>query len=252
MSVTMSRTDGVTMFTLTSDPDSRWPPLCQILKSLCYSPVCCSVSQQLRTVLKTSLSVLGAIHMMIGLLNIGLGVLVHLSYVSSYLFYSFAYLPYWTGSLFIMFGIMCILSEKYPSPCLIILSVFVNIVGGALAIAAIVFYSILEGNMYVWLSCNDEPYYSYYPYRRTTPSPSPDAAYFKEKCLEGKAMMEMLLRGITGVLIVLSVVELCVAISCAVLGIKALNRSSNKPNKNSDEPEYYKPLLEEVTTNPAV
>uniref|UniRef100_A0A3B3XNH9 Uncharacterized protein n=1 Tax=Poecilia mexicana TaxID=48701 RepID=A0A3B3XNH9_9TELE len=191
MSVTMSRTDGVTMFTLTSDPDSRWPPLCQILKSLCYSPVCCSVSQQLRTVLKTSLSVLGAIHMMIGLLNIGLGVLVHLSYVSSYLFYSFAYLPYWTGSLFIMFGIMCILSEKYPSPCLIILSVFVNIVGGALAIAAIVFYSILEGNMYVWLSCNDEPYYSYYPYRRTTPSPSPDAAYFKEKCLEGKAMMEV-------------------------------------------------------------
>ncbi|XP_032415201.1 transmembrane protein 176B-like [Xiphophorus hellerii] len=247
MSVTMSRTDGVTMFTLTSDPDSRWPPLCQILKSLCYSPVCCSVSQQLRTVLKTSLSVLAAVHMMIGLLNIGLGVIYHLSYSAPY-FYYFTCFPYWMGSLFIVFGIMCILSEKYPSPCLIILNVFVNLAGAALAIAAIVLYSVVEGNMYVWFSCDDGQYYYY---RRTTPSPSADAAYFKEKCLEGKAMIQMLLRSILGVLIVLSVVELCVAISSAVLGIKALRRTG-KQNKASDESEYFKPLLEEVTTEPAV
>ncbi|XP_008428942.1 transmembrane protein 176B-like [Poecilia reticulata] len=250
MSVTMSRTDGVTVFTVTSDPDSRWPPLCQILKSLCYSPVCCSASQQLRTVLKTSLSVLGAVHMMIGLLNIGLGVIIQLSYITPNFSY-FTSFPYWMGSLFIMFGIMCILSEKYPSPCLIMLNVFANLVGAALAIAAIVLYSILEGDMYVWLSCDDRYDYGYY-YRRTTPSPPADAAYLKEMCLEGKLMIRMLLRGITGVLVVLSVVELCVTISCAVLGIKALRRTGNKPNQTSDEPEYFKPLLEEVTTDPTV
>ncbi|XP_043974256.1 transmembrane protein 176B-like [Gambusia affinis] len=246
MSVTMSRTDGVTVFTLTSDPDSRWPPLCQILKSLCYSPVCCSASQQLRAVLKTPLSVLAAIHMMIGLLNIGLGAIYHMSYSTPY-FFSFRYFPYWMGSLFIVFGIMCILSEKYPSPCLIILNVFVNLVGAVLAITAIVFCSLLEGDVYVWLSCDERRYYDYYSYRRTTPSP-----YIKEKCLESKAMIEMLLRSILGVLLVLAVVELCVAISSAVLGIKALRRTSSKPNKTSDESEYFKPLLEEVTTEPAV
>ncbi|XP_054878827.1 transmembrane protein 176B-like [Poeciliopsis prolifica] len=244
MSVTMSRTDGVTVFTLTSDPDSRWPPLCQILKTLCYSPVCCSVSRPLGAVLKTSLSVLAAVHMMIGLLNIGLGAIIHLSYISPY-FYWNSYFPYWMGSLFIVFGIMCILTEKYPSPCLVVLNVTVNLVGGALAMAAIVLYSIFEGDIYVWFSCEDGPNYDYYSY----PRPSPPSAYVKEKCLESKAMIQMLLRSITGVLIVLSVVELCVAISSAVLGIIAL---SNKQKQTSEEPEHFKPLLEEITTNPAV
>ena len=59
MAMTMTKADGVTVFTLTSDPKSAWPPLCQILKALCYSPVCCSVSQRLRMIQKTSQSVLG-------------------------------------------------------------------------------------------------------------------------------------------------------------------------------------------------
>lgn len=59
MSVSVSTADGVTVFTLTSDPKSPWPPLCQILKGLCYNPTCCSVSQQLKTVQRTSQSVLG-------------------------------------------------------------------------------------------------------------------------------------------------------------------------------------------------
>ncbi|KAM4735579.1 uncharacterized protein FYW61_006031 [Anableps anableps] len=250
MSVTMSRTDGVTVFTVTSDPDSRWPPLCQILKSLCYSPACCSVSQQLRTIQRTSLSVLGALHVMIGLLNIGLGTILHLSYNNPF-FYDLTFFPYWMGSLFILFGIMCVLSERYPSPCLISLNVFVNLAGVAFAIAAIVLSSIYEGNIYLWSSCDENNYYYYSSYRRTTPSPASDAAYIKKRCLEGEALVVMLLRGITGVLIVLSAVELCVAISSAVLGIKALRRTSKKQNKTSDDLEYYKPLLEEVTTEPA-
>lgn len=59
MSVSMAKADGVTVFTLTSDPNNPWPPLCQILKGLCYSPMCCTVSQQLKKVQRTSQSVLG-------------------------------------------------------------------------------------------------------------------------------------------------------------------------------------------------
>lgn len=46
MSVTMARGDGVTVLTLTTDPESPCPPLCQILGHLCYNPLCCTVSQR--------------------------------------------------------------------------------------------------------------------------------------------------------------------------------------------------------------
>uniref|UniRef100_A0A3Q2NSN9 Transmembrane protein 176B-like n=1 Tax=Fundulus heteroclitus TaxID=8078 RepID=A0A3Q2NSN9_FUNHE len=204
MSVTMSRADGVTVFTLTSDPDSRWPPLCQILKSLCYSPACCGVSQSLRNVLGTSQSVLG---------------------VSCSLY-------------FIVFGIICILSEKYPSPCLVIINVIVNLAGVALAITAIVLCSLIMGDIYPWFGCDRRDDY-YWSYRSTTPSPAIDT------------QMTIVPGGITGILIVLSAMELCVTISAAVLGIKALKRSSKKGDKTPEDPELYKPLLEEVATEPA-
>lgn len=59
MSLSMTKSDGVTVVTLKSDPGSTCPPICQILKTLCYSPVCCSVSEKLRPVLGTSHTVLG-------------------------------------------------------------------------------------------------------------------------------------------------------------------------------------------------
>ncbi|XP_019130736.2 membrane-spanning 4-domains subfamily A member 8 [Larimichthys crocea] len=245
MSVTIAKADGVTVLTLTSDPQSSCPPLCQILKGLCYSPVCCSVSQHLRRVQKSSQSVLGALHIMVGLLNIGLGaILCNWGSGSSWEMESTLY-PFWLGALFILFGAMSILSEKRPSPCLVILSVILNLAGVAFAIAAIILYSLNIAEIGLWWMCgSDDYYYS----RHHTPSPHEDIA--TEKCLEGKALILMLFRGINAVLIVLSVLELCVSISSAVLGIKALRSSEKKENKSNDDPEHCKPLLEDVTTNP--
>ena len=115
MSLTTTQADGLTVLTFTTGPESSCPPLCQIIKGLCYSPVCCSVSQHLRRVQRYYQSLLGvsykficwkfpceyyfmsiwesssmvamiqvvcwsdgcpplqALHIMIGLLNIGLG-----------------------------------------------------------------------------------------------------------------------------------------------------------------------------------
>lgn len=56
---------------------------------------------------------------------------------------------------------------------------------------------------------------------------------------------QMLLRSINAVLIVLSVLELCVVISSAVLGIKALRSSEKKKN----EVKYAKSYL---TVKPAI
>ncbi|XP_073341832.1 uncharacterized protein [Pagrus major] len=230
MSLTMAKADGVTVLTLTSDPESSCPPLCQIFKGLCYSPTCCSVSQHLRRVQRYSQSLLGALHITVGLLNIGLGAIIDVR-SSPY--------PFWLGGMFILFGIVSILSEKYPSPCLVILNVILNLFGVAFAIAAIILYSLDIAFIGLWWMCNDyDDYISY----DLTPSPHEDV--MKEKCLEGRTMALMLIRGIIAVLIVLSVLELCIVISSAVLGIKALRGREKRENKSTDDPGHYKPLQE--------
>ncbi|XP_078108394.1 transmembrane protein 176l.4 isoform X2 [Sander vitreus] len=249
MSVTMTKADGITVFTVTSDPQSVYPPLCQILKSLCYSPVCCSVSQHLRRVQRTSQSVLGALHIMVGLLNICLGTIIICS-IHAWSLESTGY-PFWLGGLFILFGTIGILSEKYPSPCLVIINVILNLAGVAFAITGIIIYSIDMANIYMWWMCRnyDDNYYSGYSRQTTTPTPGEDI--MREKCLEGKELVLMLLRSMYAVLIVLSALELCLTISSAVMAIKAL-KSSEKGEKETGDPELYKPLLEEVTCNPTV
>ncbi|XP_038566632.1 membrane-spanning 4-domains subfamily A member 8-like [Micropterus salmoides] len=244
MSLTMTKGDGVTVFTMTSDPHSPWPPLCQILKGLCYSLECCSVSQHLRRV-QTSQSVLGAVQIMVGLLNIGLGAILCSSHGGFSWPMNEVYFPFWLGGLFILFGTMSILSEKFPSPCLVLLSVILNLAGVAFAIAAIVLYSISVANNYLWWLCDRNYYYDY-----TTPSPASEEKALIDKCLEGKALVLMLVRSIDAVLVVLSALELCVVISSAVLGLKALRSSEKTENKSVGDPEHYQPLLEEVTTNP--
>ncbi|KAM6994699.1 uncharacterized protein LKV04_007043 [Tautogolabrus adspersus] len=249
MSVTMTKADGVTVLTLTSDTQSVLPPICQILKGLCYSPVCCSVSQLLKRVQGTSQSVLGALQIMIGLLNIGFGAILCNTGAGSWWQMDETKYPFWMGGLFILFGVVSIVSEKCPSPCLVILNVILNLSGVAFAIAAIVLYSINIANIGLWWMCRNNDYeYRYNQHTTTSTTPSPD----QTKCLEAKAMILMLLRSINAVLIVLSVLELCVVISSAVLGIKTLGRiEKREKNKSPEDPGLYKPLLEEVTSNPA-
>ncbi|XP_030014073.1 membrane-spanning 4-domains subfamily A member 8-like [Sphaeramia orbicularis] len=224
MSVTMAKADGVTVFTLTSDPNSACPPLCQILKGLCCSPVCCSVSQPLRRLQGTSQSVLGALQIMIGALHIGLGAILCsggglLTFGMQYIGY-----PFWLGALFIFFGIMCILSEKFPSPCLVITNVILNLEGVGFAITSIVLYSTSTGN------------YDDYS----------DNYFWRDNRLP------MMVRSINIVLIILSHLELCIVVSVVVLGIKALKKRGSGETKETENPEFYKPLLKDVPSNPAV
>ncbi|XP_003451268.2 high affinity immunoglobulin epsilon receptor subunit beta [Oreochromis niloticus] len=257
MSVTVSKADGVTVLTLTSDPQSPWPPLCQIFKNLCYSPVCCSVSQHLRSLNRASQTVLGTLQIMIGLLNIGFGLILYSTWTSFYL--NYLGFPFWLAALFIIFGIMCILSEKYPSPCLVILTVILNLTGVAFAITGIALYGISLVIIGYWRNYDYNCYSRYNGYngyndywygRETIRPPSLEEKLLQENCLEGQAVLVMLLRSISAVMIILSVLELCVVISSAVLGIKALRNKEKGQNKSTDDPELYKPLLEEVTAQP--
>ncbi|XP_018555455.1 transmembrane protein 176B [Lates calcarifer] len=236
MSVSMTKADRVTVFTLTSDLKSPYPPVCEIFKGLCYNPVCCTVSQHLR---RTSQSSLGTLHIMIGSLNIGFGVIVGLSRGDFW----WELFPFWLPATFMIFGITCIVSEKFPSPCLVIVNVILNLAGVGFAIAAIILYSNVVNIGDRWLSwtCSFEDYWR-------IPTPYPEANHRNNRCMEGEAMIQMFMRNINAMLVVLSVLELCVTISSAVLGIKALRSSEKEEDKSTDGPELHKPLLEEITT----
>ncbi|XP_014824576.1 PREDICTED: uncharacterized protein LOC106904669 [Poecilia mexicana] len=171
MSVTVSKADGATVLTVVSDPNGHLPPLCQILKALCHSLAGCSVPPHLKRVRRASLLVLGTLHIMIGLLSFSLGLILHFSESCCRLIDVTSF-PYWSGILFVIFGIICILCEK--KPCL-----------------------------YLVLSV-----------------------------------------GVSGVLVGLSALELCVAISALVLAIKVLKSFKRNENLSSSEPEQ--------TTNPEI
>uniref|UniRef100_M4AG61 Transmembrane protein 176l.4 n=1 Tax=Xiphophorus maculatus TaxID=8083 RepID=M4AG61_XIPMA len=227
MSVTMTRNDGVTVFTVQSDPQSHWPPVCQILKSLCYSPLCCSLSPHVRKSQGMSFSVLGAIQIMIGLLNLGLGGTLcfrHLLEVITVL--------YW----YILF--------KLVKRINVILNVILNLTGVGFAIAAIVLYSIYISHLDIWWwNCSTSRSYNY-DNTRTPPSQS-ESELFRQLCLEGNLVSQVRMNV---VLILLSIMELCVAISAVVLSIKTLRNSAQEENTNV---ENTKPLLEEVTCHSA-
>uniref|UniRef100_A0A3B5LC13 Transmembrane protein 176l.2 n=1 Tax=Xiphophorus couchianus TaxID=32473 RepID=A0A3B5LC13_9TELE len=200
MSVTMTRNDGVTVFTVQSDPQSRWPPVCQILKSLCYSPLCCSLSPQVRKSQGMSFSVLGAIQIMIGLLNLGLGGTLLIT------------VSYW----YILFKLVKLIN--------VILNVILNLTGVGFAIAAIVLYSIYISHLNIWWwNCSTSRSYNY-DNTRTPPSQS-ESELFRQLCLEGNLVSQVRMNV---VLILLSIMELCVAISAVVLSIKTLRNSAQE------------------------
>ncbi|XP_028307959.1 membrane-spanning 4-domains subfamily A member 8-like [Gouania willdenowi] len=250
MSVSMSRTDGVTILTLTTDPQSPWPPLCQVFNSLCCSPVCCSVSKHLRSIQNGSQTILGLIQIMVGILNIGLGLILTYSGVGSGWQMDETAFPYWMGAFFVVFGVVSILCERYPSACLLVFNMFLHVVGVVFAITAIALYSNNISHIYLWGICDRDSHY-FYKYRTTTPNGSSQKDEFlKEKCEEGRDLILILLQGISAVLIILSVLELCVTLSSFGLGIKYLRSKDNGPNKTPEDPESIKPLLEEVSTSP--
>ncbi|XP_060937419.1 B-lymphocyte antigen CD20-like [Limanda limanda] len=249
MSLSMTKGEGVTVFTLTVDPKSSCPPLCQIIKSLCYSPVWCTVSQQMSTVQRMAQSVLGALHIMTGFLHIGLGVIL-LSGPNCFGWLMFDnFFPVWMGVLFILFGVMCILSEKFPSQCMVSINVILNMTGVAFAITAIVLYSITILDEDLSWMCSDDNYGSSYDDQIINTSTEESVRLILESCINGKYLILMLLRGIKGVLIVLSVLELCVTISSVVMGIKALKSWDKRENEKTGDLEQHQPLLKKSPSN---
>ncbi|XP_049901913.1 uncharacterized protein LOC126391295 isoform X2 [Epinephelus moara] len=118
MPVTVVRDNGVTVITVANDRKSSLPLLCQILKTLCFGPSCCSVKKGL---MQTSVTAaLGTIQIMVGLFNIGLGpgqTFMHPRDLTD------LGAAYWLGAVFIITGIMTLVAGRNPSLCLNLVTV---------------------------------------------------------------------------------------------------------------------------------
>uniref|UniRef100_A0A672JZG3 Uncharacterized LOC107592132 n=1 Tax=Sinocyclocheilus grahami TaxID=75366 RepID=A0A672JZG3_SINGR len=72
MSLTVSQGEGMMVITVTSNPQSRWPLLCQILSSLCSGPVCFA-SQDMEEKLTDTQRVIRIVQMVVAVMNLVLG-----------------------------------------------------------------------------------------------------------------------------------------------------------------------------------
>ncbi|XP_064201570.1 uncharacterized protein LOC135260251 isoform X1 [Anguilla rostrata] len=248
MAFSVTKSEGTTIFTMTSDTESSCPLLCQILGNLCWSPTCL-VSGRNRKVMVGTVSSLATVQIMVGLLTIGFGAILLSLYNGPYFMY-YINAPYWLGAAFIMSGIFTIFGERFPSPCLVFLTAVVNMASAIFAVVAIVFYAVDEGVVFGRMcyergDYNDYRNYGYYgtvnltDLARKANNPNLKLCRMYERTVLPVAM------GVKVLLLVTAVLQLCVSISLAVLAIKALK----KKDEEKQVPEVQQPLMEEVTAN---
>ncbi|XP_009290937.1 uncharacterized protein tmem176l.3a [Danio rerio] len=340
MSVTVSHGEGTMIITVSSNPKSKWPMLCQILGSLCYGPVC-FVPEDMRETLSSTQRVFGIVQIIFAILNLMLGCFgLIFSFKSCDLFYSsntfggqcndvrvlfilqlivaisfcamtakswckratpaklvedtksetqrvgictqsYSYFKscnmtfagtqdlkdkltgthkalgivqivvgvmnitvgffgfgssFLIGGVFLVIGIMCVLAVKFPSQRLLVILVFLNIVSAAMAISAVVLYSLdlAMGNNF---SCYEN--YGYY---------SPNNGFRGnsfDNCLYYRNLSKIILGGLDIMMIMLSVLQLCVTISFCVLTGKVLCNKS-EDGEILEDPELKKGLLEDA------
>lgn len=231
MSLTLAQGEGISVITITSNPKSKWPILCQILGTLCYTPVY-SVSQGMKEKLKSTHTALGTMQIIYGVVGIVLGVLMRRSWYWNNI--TDSGVAFWVGGMAIVIGIVTILAAKFPSSCLLAFALLLNVVNAALAITAVVLCSIdlAMGN---------------YPYCRDyyDTTPSPEQMKNEEICRNYKKINQIILGGLYILMIVMSVLQLCVTISFCVLTGKTLCTKTEDAEMVED-PELNKPLLEDA------
>ncbi|KAI1901446.1 hypothetical protein AGOR_G00034520 [Albula goreensis] len=256
MELSVTKGEGFTVLTLTSNPGSSSSILCQILKALCCGPSC-AVTNGVRKLMDGTQSALATTQVMMGLFTIGFGAVLLSTYDGPYLL-SEIYAPYWLGPIFIFSGICSIIAERFPSKCVVYFNAVVNLVSVLFAVTAFAFYLVDEG---VWMIqerlCHDYTRqktryddYDDYGYRRHPQINSTEVEgiidHDLELCRMYKRLLRPMLLSLRGVLVAVAVLQFCANISVVVLGIRALK----KGEASKEDADAQQPLMEEEAADP--
>ncbi|XP_042337515.1 uncharacterized protein LOC121945118 isoform X2 [Plectropomus leopardus] len=224
MSITVVKDKSATVITLASDEKSMLPPLCQVLKTLCYSPMCCSVN---KTLMRTNtVLVLGTIQIMVGLFSIALGpgrTSLHPE--------DFAHLgvAYWLGGVLIFAGILSVFVALFPSACLVVFAVLTNIIAAVVIIVGIVLCAIDVKEVSARSMCDWGRY---------------NTRNDDDNCKGVEFVFKRLLVAMDISMIVLTVLQLFVCIGVVVIGISALGSLRKKEGVKADKADEQ--LLKDV------
>ncbi|KAJ0069085.1 hypothetical protein NL108_017647 [Boleophthalmus pectinirostris] len=245
MAMSLKRTEGVTVITLTSDPSSTCPPVCQLLGSLCYTPALCSRSRRVAIPGRGSLAVLGSLWIMAGVMQAALGSILLFTRVSTSYMLRDMYCPLWLGALFVGVGVSNILTEKYPRPSVLLFNFIFNLAGAVMSVFAIIWYSSQFNNYgfsYMLPCVKQNNDYYWYGRQTTTPNPQEDAAV--QRCLEVLEVLLSVVFGVSVLLVAVTALGLCLWLSSTILSIKALR----SPRDKSESTDLSTPLLEDDGT----
>ncbi|XP_036414428.1 membrane-spanning 4-domains subfamily A member 5-like [Colossoma macropomum] len=227
MSPMMTRTEGGTVFTITSSTKSKRPLICRLLGTLCSSPVC-FVSQSLKQQLDSSNTVLGTLQILFGLMTLA----VECIYTRLQLFDLLFSATFWFGAVLIAAGIFCNLVHKFASPCMVSFLVLVNLVSVALALTTVGLLPVYLVTMNY--NCDLHKY------------------EMLQGCQYYMLFMKVLFGGLIVLMILLSIPIIFVTISSIVLSLMALWRKKKGYKMILEEyPELYKLPVEEVLSSPA-
>ncbi|XP_051553394.1 uncharacterized protein LOC127440682 isoform X2 [Myxocyprinus asiaticus] len=244
MSLTVSQGEGVTVITITANPNSKWPVLCQMLGTLCYSPVCCVYKDENRKLTKTH-TALGAVQIIIGIINIVTGILLASMGTRDYIMQFDA--PFWLGGVFLIVGIISVLAVKFPSLCMLVLSVILNQGSAALAMITSALYS-WDLVSRIQIQGSDCPMSSDliqdYAMSGTHSLEDLNKAL---ACLYYEHLYKVTSGGLDAMMIVFSVLQFCVTISFCTLTVKELLKTEGM----TEDPQLHKPLLKEASVSSA-
>ncbi|XP_028326660.1 uncharacterized protein LOC114478062 [Gouania willdenowi] len=228
----------------TSDPQCPGLLYGQILKAFLYSPKFCGVTQHLRI---RSNNVVGALLILTSVISVGLQDVINLPPGNDpqRIAVKFQSMEAWV----IVFGVLSILSVRFPTRCLLIVNVINQLIGVGLSITSIVCYGVAATDDQVGLVCDPDNKPD-----EATSTPSPYEMKMKRDCLEKKDSIKTLLRWIYFLLILLKVFQIFVFNCSTALGIRALSCTATHEARTptgTKDPREFKPLLEEVNNDSA-
>ncbi|XP_043099366.1 uncharacterized protein tmem176l.3b [Puntigrus tetrazona] len=201
MPLPVSQDDRVTMITV--NPDSKCPIFCQILGSLCYSPVC-AVSQHVKSKSMDIYMALGIVQIIAGVLNLVTGILFLRSGIHDHVMMLNA--PFWLGGVFLVVGVVSVVADEFPSYFLLLFTVVLNKVSALLATTGLA--------LYAWDLMGDKIASSYY---------------------DGD--MNMIREVLDITMMIISALQLCVTLSFSGLALKNMCETNSVKDL-----QLYKPL----------
>ncbi|XP_020788711.2 uncharacterized protein LOC110167687 [Boleophthalmus pectinirostris] len=227
MAMSLKRTEGVTVITLTSDTSSTCPPVCQLLGSLCYTPALCS--RHMAIPRRGSLTVLGSLWIMAGLMQPALAAILFSNRGTASFSLLDTYCPMWIGAVFVVVGVSNIQTEKNPHPCVLLFNSILSLAGAVMSVFAIIWYSS-QFTFYCYspiFRCLDLGN-DYYWHGRQTTTPNPHEEAVRQQTRKVQQALKSVVFGVSVVLMAMAVLGPCLWLSSTILSIKALKSPQDK------------------------